>query len=114
MTQDKTVYPDTSDIFALKDEGRREIRRRSFGEKIAMVEKLRERLAPLKKLREENMGWGELLSSKTWAIRNRQGRPRTSTAERKLRLRLAWRYEGSMSEAAFRQQNRSRIGGAVA
>ena len=38
----------------------------------------------------------------------------TSTAERKLRLRLARRYEGSMSEAAFRQQNRSRIGGAVA
>ena len=37
-----------------------------------------------------------------------------STAERKLRLRLARRYEGSMSEAAFRQQNRSRIGGAVA
>jgi hypothetical protein len=51
VTQDKTVYPDTSDIFALKDEGRREIRRRSFGEKIAMVEKLRERLAPLKRLR---------------------------------------------------------------
>jgi len=58
MTEDKTVYPDTSDIFALKDEGRREIRRRSFGEKIAMVEKLRERLAPLKKLREERYGTG--------------------------------------------------------
>ena len=34
-----------------------------------------------------------------------------STAERKLRLSPAWRYEGSLSEAAFRQQNRSRIGG---
>ena len=61
MTQDKTVYPDTSDIFALKDEGRREIRGRSFGEKIAMVEKLRERLAPLKRLREERYRTGAAL-----------------------------------------------------
>ncbi|HEY7302090.1 MAG TPA: hypothetical protein VH684_29710 [Xanthobacteraceae bacterium] len=53
MTPDKPVYPDISDILALKDEGRREIRARSFGEKIAMVEKMRERLAPLKRLREE-------------------------------------------------------------
>jgi hypothetical protein len=64
MTQDKTVYPDTSDIFALKDEGRREIRRRSFGEKIAMVEKLRERLAPLKRLREERYRAGAALIEK--------------------------------------------------
>ena len=44
-----TIYPDVSDILARKAAGRREISRRSFGEKIAMVEELRERLAPLKR-----------------------------------------------------------------
>ena len=48
-----TVYPDVSDILARKAEGRREIASRSFGEKIAMMEKLRERLAPLKRAREQ-------------------------------------------------------------
>jgi hypothetical protein len=52
MKPPRTVYPDTSDILARKAEGRREISRRSFGEKIAMVEALRERLAPLKQARE--------------------------------------------------------------
>jgi hypothetical protein len=47
------VYPDVWDILARKEERRREISRRSFGEKIAMVERLRERLAPLKQTREE-------------------------------------------------------------
>ena len=45
--------PDISDILARKKEGRREISRRSLGEKIAMVEAMRERLAPLKRIREE-------------------------------------------------------------
>jgi hypothetical protein len=49
----KKIYPDISDILARKKEGRREISRRSFGEKIAMVERMRERLAPLKRMREE-------------------------------------------------------------
>jgi hypothetical protein len=48
-----TNYPDISDILARKEERRRQIRRRSFGEKIAMVEQMRERLAPLKRMREE-------------------------------------------------------------
>ena len=48
-----TVYPDISDILACKEERRRENSRRSFGEKIAMMERLRERLAPLKRMREE-------------------------------------------------------------
>jgi hypothetical protein len=48
-----TAYPDVSDILARKAEGRREIAGRSFGEKIAMMEKLRERLAPLKRAREQ-------------------------------------------------------------
>ena len=47
------IYPDVSDILARKKEGRREISRRSLGEKIAMVEAMRERLAPLKRIREE-------------------------------------------------------------
>jgi hypothetical protein len=46
------IYPDVSDILALKQEGRREISRRSFAAKIAMVEAMRERLAPLKRFRE--------------------------------------------------------------
>jgi hypothetical protein len=46
------IYPDVSDILALKQQGRREISRRSFGAKIAMVESMRERLAPLKRLRD--------------------------------------------------------------
>jgi hypothetical protein len=54
MSQRKpTAYPDISDILARKAEGRRELAGRSFGEKIAMVEKLRERLAPLKRAREQ-------------------------------------------------------------
>jgi hypothetical protein len=52
------TYPDITDILARKAEGRREISRRSFGEKIAMMEALRERLAPLKKAREERTANG--------------------------------------------------------
>jgi hypothetical protein len=46
------IYPDVTDILGLKQEGRREISRRSLGAKIAMVEVLRERLKPLKRIRE--------------------------------------------------------------
>jgi hypothetical protein len=45
-------YPDRSDILARKAEGRRAASRRSFGEKIALVEALRERVEPLRKARE--------------------------------------------------------------
>jgi hypothetical protein len=48
----KTTYPDISDILERKAEGRRDIARRSFGEKIAMMESLRKRLAPFKRARE--------------------------------------------------------------
>lgn len=48
----KDVFPDISDILARKAEGRREIARRSFGEKIAMMEALRERVEPFKRARE--------------------------------------------------------------
>jgi hypothetical protein len=49
------LYPDIFDILARKAEGRRDIARRSFGEKIAMIEALRERLAPLKQARERRL-----------------------------------------------------------
>lgn len=45
-------YPDISDIIARKAAGRRAAARRSFAEKIAMVEALRERVEPLKQARE--------------------------------------------------------------
>ena len=50
---DKPVYPDISDILQRKLEGRREAARRSFGEKIAMMEALRERLEPFRRAREK-------------------------------------------------------------
>jgi hypothetical protein len=53
MNDNPNKYPDISDILTRKKQGRREISGRSFGEKIAMAEKMRERLAPLKRLREE-------------------------------------------------------------
>ncbi len=45
-------YPDISDILARKAQGKREASKRTFAEKIAMVEALYERLAPLKAARE--------------------------------------------------------------
>ena len=50
----KQPYPDTSDLIARKEAGRREAASRSFAEKIAMVEALRERVRPLKEMREQN------------------------------------------------------------
>jgi hypothetical protein len=55
VTTKKPIYPDISDILARKAEGRREAAKRSFGEKIAWVEQMRERLAPLKRAREERL-----------------------------------------------------------
>jgi hypothetical protein len=48
----KDGYPDISDILARKAEGRRKIARRTLGEKIAMMEALRERVEPMKRARE--------------------------------------------------------------
>ena len=44
-------YPDISDILARKAKGREAAAKKSFAEKIAIVEALNERLAPLKKAR---------------------------------------------------------------
>jgi hypothetical protein len=53
MSKSDAKYPDISDILARKADGRRDAAKRSFGEKIAWVEQMRERLAPLKRAREE-------------------------------------------------------------
>jgi hypothetical protein len=53
MKQPETIYPDISDILQRKAERRRDISHRSFGEKIAMMEALREELAPFRRLREQ-------------------------------------------------------------
>jgi hypothetical protein len=53
MKNPAKVYPDASDIFQRKAEARKKNAALSFGEKIAKVEALRERLAPLKRAREE-------------------------------------------------------------
>ena len=52
MKKAKPVYPDLSDIHARKQRGRQEAANRTLGEKIAVVEAMRERLAPLKLARE--------------------------------------------------------------
>ena len=48
MTDVRNTFPDVSDILAQKEQRRRTAAARSFGEKIAIVEAMRERLAPLK------------------------------------------------------------------
>ena len=52
MNARQGAYPDISDLLRQKAAGRKEIAARSFGEKIAMVERMRERLEPLKQMRE--------------------------------------------------------------
>jgi len=49
----KNSYPDISDILEQKAEARRLRARRTFGEKVAAMEALRERLKPLKDAREK-------------------------------------------------------------
>jgi hypothetical protein len=48
----KGAFSDISDILARKAEGRRKNARRTLGEKIAMMEALRERVEPLRRARE--------------------------------------------------------------
>jgi hypothetical protein len=52
MNDDRNTFPDISDILARKAGGQRENARKTFGEKIAMMDALRERVAPLKRARE--------------------------------------------------------------
>jgi hypothetical protein len=53
MNKPPKEFPDLSDLLARKAARRRANARRSFGEKIEMMEALRERLAPFKRAREE-------------------------------------------------------------
>jgi hypothetical protein len=48
----KTAYPDISDILARKAAARVERARLPYGEKLDLVERMRERIAPLKRARE--------------------------------------------------------------
>jgi len=52
VSHSRKSYPNVSDILARKAQARREIACRPYGEKIDMVERMRERVAPLKKARE--------------------------------------------------------------
>ena len=45
------AYPDISDILARKAEGRRTLASRSFGEKLEMLEALRDRVEPIREAR---------------------------------------------------------------
>jgi hypothetical protein len=58
MTRAGKIYPDVTDILARKQQGRREAAKRSFAEKIAIVEAMRERVAPLKQARESRRSAG--------------------------------------------------------
>ena len=46
-------YPDITDILARKAEGRRQLAALSFGEKLEMLDALRERVEPLRRARDE-------------------------------------------------------------
>jgi hypothetical protein len=50
------TYPDVSDIFARKAAGRRQLASLTFGEKLDMLDALRERTAPLRRRRDEKRG----------------------------------------------------------
>lgn len=54
----KPAYPDISDIFERKAEARKERAGLSYGEKIAIVEALRERIAPLRHARAQREAVG--------------------------------------------------------
>lgn len=54
--KETSKYPDISDILARKAKGREAASKKSFAEKIAIVEALNARLAPLRTARERRVG----------------------------------------------------------
>jgi hypothetical protein len=50
-----TIYPDVSDVFMRKAEARKKVASLSFAEKIAIIEAMRERVAPFKRAREQRL-----------------------------------------------------------
>jgi hypothetical protein len=59
MSHSRKSYPDVSDILARKAQARREIARRPYSDKFDMVERMRERIAPLKRARAGGVSRGE-------------------------------------------------------
>ena len=51
-------YPDISDILARKAEGRKELAKLSFAQKLAILDQMRARLAPFRKARERRQNTG--------------------------------------------------------
>jgi hypothetical protein len=58
MNREQPNCPDISDILARKAEGRRELAKLSFSQKLAILEEMRARLAPLRKAREKRRSKG--------------------------------------------------------
>lgn len=52
MTAKPPSYPDNSDILARKAAGRRKLAALSFGEKLAILDRMQERVEPLRRARE--------------------------------------------------------------
>ena len=52
MATRRTQYPDNSEILARKAKGRKELARASFAQKLAVLELLKERVAPVVRGRE--------------------------------------------------------------
>jgi len=66
MTSRSTrLYPDISGLLRRKAEGRRDLASKSFGEKIEILEALRERVEPIRKAREARQKNQVLLSKST-------------------------------------------------
>ncbi|MGD0192965.1 MAG: hypothetical protein ABSD74_19680 [Rhizomicrobium sp.] len=51
MAAPRTQYPDNSEILARKTAGRRELARKTFAEKLRILEELRDRVAPIAQAR---------------------------------------------------------------
>ena len=60
MSDSRKHYPDNSEIFARKAEGRRERARASFAEKLDAMDEMKERVAPLVRAREARRKSGRL------------------------------------------------------
>jgi len=53
MTNLRSDYPDISDILARKRDGRAEVASRSFGQKIDMLDAMRQRVEPIRQARDK-------------------------------------------------------------
>ena len=62
MTDSEKQYPDNSEIYALKAQGRRERAALSFAEKLDMLDVLRARVEPIRRAREERKAVGAAIT----------------------------------------------------